>query len=55
MTYPQGSAFSSAGFGPSAYGAYLHSAASGQKKEAFKYKKGEWLKRLNFLDLNRQF
>jgi hypothetical protein len=54
-TYPQGVAFSSAGFGPAAYGAYLHSAASGQKKEAFKYKKWEWLKCLNFLNLKRQF
>jgi hypothetical protein len=55
VTYPQVFAFSSKGFGPSAYGAHLHSAASGQKKEAFKYKKGEWLKRLNFLDPKRQF
>jgi hypothetical protein len=27
----------------------------GAKKEAFKYKKGEWLKRLKFLDPKRQF
>jgi hypothetical protein len=27
----------------------------GKKREAFKYKKGEWLKRLKFLDPNRQF
>jgi hypothetical protein len=33
----------------------LHCAASGQKKEAFKYKKGERLKRLKFLDPKRQF
>jgi hypothetical protein len=42
-------------FGPAAYGAQLHCAAAGQKKEAFKYKKGEWLKRLKFLDPKRQF
>jgi hypothetical protein len=53
--YPQGVAFSSARVGPAAYGAQLHCAASGQKKEAFKYKKGEWLKCLKFLDPKRQF
>jgi hypothetical protein len=40
---------------PAAYGAQLHCAASGQKKEAFKYKKGEWLKCLKFLEAKRQF
>jgi hypothetical protein len=33
----------------------LHCAASGQKKEAFKYKKEEWPKRLKVLDPKRQF
>jgi len=55
VIYPQRIAFSSARLGPAAYGANLYSAASGQKKEAFKYKKGDWLKRLKFLDPKRQF
>jgi hypothetical protein len=54
-TYPQGIAFSSAGFGPAAYGAHLRARRRGKKKEAFKYKKGEWLKCLKFLDPKRQF
>jgi hypothetical protein len=41
-------------FGPSAYGAYLGSAASGQKREGFKYKKGKPLKPLKLLDPKRQ-
>jgi hypothetical protein len=45
----------SAGFGPSAYGAQLHCAASGQTQEAFKYKKGERLKRLKSLNPKCQF
>jgi hypothetical protein len=53
--YPQGLAFYSARFGPAAYGAQLHCAASGQKKEAFKYKKGEWGNPLKLLDPKRQF
>jgi hypothetical protein len=53
--YPQGNRILYVGFGPSAYGAHLHARRRGKKREAFKYKKGKWLKRLKSLDPKHQF